>query len=151
MPFPIKDDLGKTDGAGESKNSDEPRAGARGGAGDAAGLVDRETVQEAIRELKNALQANKVVWGKTKEQFETSADWPTRVKAAELILAYGEGRPVERRIEIKANADTWEDQMKRHLGSAEGIRFLRSAGAITPDQADEALEKLAKNVKTASE
>ena len=142
----------KREGGRKSQNSAAGRAGA--GAADSADqpengpLVSRKSVTKAMQALEQALNAEKVVYGRSKDQFETQRDWPTVVRAAELILAYGEGRPVERRLEIRATSETFDAQKARMLSSPEGIRFLLAAKAITEAEATEAFTRLrAENVE----
>lgn len=113
----------------------EPRA--REGATES--LVDREICRKAVDRAVAALGAKRIVYGKSKDQFEEHDDWPTIIKAVELLLAYGEGRPIERRLELKGNLATFDQQRAQLMNSPEGIKLLRAAGLITDREAVEAL------------
>ncbi|MGB8166712.1 MAG: hypothetical protein WCF18_04425, partial [Chthoniobacteraceae bacterium] len=135
----------------ESKKSSEPRAGARASPSlpdMSAEVVSDQVFAEAQEALQKCLRAERPVWDKDSKSFRMEPDYPTIMAAVKVSLEYKIGRPVERRIEIRANTDTWEDQKQRHLESAEGIRFLLAAGAISREQADHALGKLAKNLSS---
>ncbi len=135
-------------------NSAGPRAGARASLLPpemSAEVVSDEIFAEAQEALQKCLRAERPVWDKDSKSFRMEPDYPTIMAAVKVSLEYKIGRPVERRIEIRANADTWEDQKQRHLESAEGIRFLLAAGAISREEADQALGKLAKSLNSSRE
>lgn len=117
----------ESDGEETQTTADQTsRAGAMAGS-----LVTKPTVKRAIQRLKDALDAKKVIYGKSKDQFQEQDDWPTIVKAAELLLAYGEGRPVERQLIIKGNAENFDERIAKLVASPAGRALAVQMGLIS--------------------
>lgn len=130
-----------TIGGAEAEENGPTDAGTRAREGQ---LIADSAKLAAVEALVEALGATRRYWDKDAKAWTIEPDYATRIRASELILAYAEGRPVERRLEVRANAETWEAQKSRQLKSPEGIRFLLAAGAVSRKEADEAFAKLGK-------
>jgi len=127
-----------------------PRAPVRAQA-DPGMLIPADLKAAALDKLGECLRATRRYWNKDAKTWDVEADFQTALRSIELILAYGEGRPVERRIELSLKGESWEEQRDRAMTSPEGVRFLLAAGAISREQADAALAELAFGCKTTPE
>jgi len=101
-------------------------------AGATTNLVDDATVQKALAKLVDALGAVKVTYGKSKDQFDRSPDWTVIVRAAELLLAYGPGRPIERQVRLTGDVSTFDDKITRLLATPAGVELARNLGLVEP-------------------
>lgn len=106
------------------------------------GLIPPKLKAGAIVAMGEALKAERKVWSKDAQDFVAEPDHATRLRAAELITAYAEGRPIERKFELRGNVETFEDRKAVMLESPEGIKTLRAVGAISEHEASAALRKL---------
>lgn len=93
----------------------------------------------ALASLNAALKATRSQHGSKGEGLKTEADHATRVKAAELILAYAEGRPVERSVKLTGDFSNYDDRLEKLCSTPEGLRIAINAGLV---------ETPAKTVKT---
>lgn len=85
-------------------------------------LLDKEgAIEKAVQTLMDCLGAVRYSWdGMAKEMVE-SADYSTRARAAEIILNYREGKPVERKEVVFASIDSL-DQMKEKMRQSPELR-----------------------------
>lgn len=123
------------------KTGPEPsRAGVRTDATE--GLIPPPLKSGAIDALRDCLGAEKLFWDKDTQRWRAEPDYPVRLKAAELTLAYAEGRPVERKLTITSTMETFEDKKSSLLQSREGIRSLVDLKLISEKEAEEAYSRI---------
>jgi hypothetical protein len=125
-------EVGKT---GKTENG--PRGRARLDSGE---LIPPKLKAKALAALDTCLDA--VKWRKEGAEWTKDPDYATIIRAAELTLAYAEGRPVERKFELRGSVETFEDRKAAMLESPEGIRTLRAIGVVSEREAAEAMLKL---------
>jgi hypothetical protein len=114
--------------AGEVQETADQTSRARSETGS---LVPKATVKKAIERLTKALNAKKTVFDRGSSKFVEHEDWPTIVKAAEMLLAYGEGRPVERQVIIKADAQNYDQKLEKLMASPAGRALAKQMGLVT--------------------
>ena len=105
----------------------EPRARA---CGDSSPLISDALRDEAIQTLKESLRATKSLWSREADAFVAEPDFSTRTRAAELVLAYAEGRPVERTVRLNGDFSTYSEKLARLVSTPEGLRIAIAAGLV---------------------
>ena len=101
-------------------------------------LISSALRDNALTALAEGLTATKTQWDTKEKGLRTDPDHSTRVKSAELILAYAEGRPVERKVNLTGDFNNYDSKLEKLLASPEGMRVAIAAGLVEP------LEKPAK-------
>ena len=101
-------------------------------------LIPPALRDSALAALAEGLTATKTQWDTKEKGLRTDPDHSTRVKSAELILAYAEGRPVERKVNLTGDFNNYDSKLEKLLASPEGMRVAIAAGLVEP------LEKPAK-------
>ena len=87
----------------------------RGGAESLSELLRKGGCREkAIQALGEALTATKQFWSQPGKQFVSEVDHITRIKAADILLSYTDGRPVERKEVVVATFES-VDEMKNRV------------------------------------
>ncbi len=94
-------------------------------------LEDRNLRTKAIAALERNLFAVNKVYDLKNKELVTYDDGPTQVKAALGLLAYTDGKPVERREIITRRAPTLED-LQKQAKSPEFRRALEELLAENP-------------------
>ena len=131
--------------------AESPHAQAGDGAVTAAGaLIPSEVKTKAIAALDAALTATRLLWSKELTTYIEEADHATRVRAAELVLAYAEGRPVERKLTLTGSAGGgFDERIAQLCATPEGLRIAISLGIVAEESND--IRKDAKSQKAKSE
>jgi hypothetical protein len=110
--------------------TDSPRSPASRATPPQGLLIPAAMRDRALRALAEGLMATKTQWDAKEKGLRTDPDHATRVKAAELILAYAEGRPVERVVKLTGDVSTYDDRLEKLLATPEGLRIARTLGII---------------------
>jgi hypothetical protein len=136
----------------EKANVEKPRAQActDGGVAEPGQIIPKNVKAEALTALHEALKADKALWSKELGKYYTEPDHATRLRAAELVLAYAEGRPVERKLTLTGSAGGgFDERIAQLCATPEGLRIAISLGIIAEESND--IRKDAKNQKKKSE
>ncbi len=107
-------------------------------------FVDVETLSEAFETLKEGLSATKRVRGTVKGTYEDVPDQPTRLKAAEQIIAFRLGRPNQNSTNFKFTLDaknrpgpTSADVVEKMLDAGiDIVGLLQTADKLETDEQD---------------
>lgn len=99
-----------------------PEKPPRAGAHDLKPMISAELKDEAIDGLRDGLRATRRYWDKGSEEWVVEPDYATRTRNIELILAYAEGRPVERTVKLTADFSTFSDKLAKLVSTPEGLR-----------------------------
>jgi hypothetical protein len=81
-------------------------------------------VENSIRVIREAMQATHRIFDSGKRQLIEVPDHKTRLAAVTLLLAYKEGRPVQRAAEITAKFESAEQVLERLNKSVDGRKAL---------------------------
>ena len=84
----------------------------------------------AVTALDRALDATRPKWDTAAKTFVEEQDFGTQLKAAELILAYTDGRPVERQVKLTGDFQNYDSKLEKLLASPEGMRVAIAAGLV---------------------
>lgn len=69
-----------------------------------ADLLTSEDLEGAVQVWRDGMEAQRLVWSaKLKMYVEAGPDWDTRRECSELIVAYMEGRPMERQLNLNGS------------------------------------------------
>lgn len=104
-------------------------------------IQTRELERKALDALEECLEAESMMFDKSSGCVEKIADGKTRLGAAQTILAYSAGKPIERKEIISSNADSIESVMKRIQTSPE----LRKAMREVLDQTEKSVIDVTKS------
>ncbi len=80
---------------------------------------------KAVAALERGLFAKSKIYDFRNKQMVTCDDFKTQVAAATVLLAYTDGKPIERREIVQRNVSTLEDLRKRAKASPELRRAVR--------------------------
>lgn len=132
MPLPKLNPDSVERNIGESRNEENgttrfPRASATP---PGVLLIPAELRAKALEAIEGALTAQRRYWDKDTKAFVEEEDHPTRLRAAELALAYDVGRPVERQVKLTGDVSTYDDKLERLLASPEGLALAIRLGLI---------------------
>lgn len=105
-------------------------------------LISPELRAKALAALEEGLSATKRFWDRENEKWIVEPDYPTRSRNAELVIAYSDGKPVERKVQLTGDFKDWNSKMEDALASPEGIRVALAANLITEQVAEEKRQKL---------
>lgn len=80
----------------------------------------------------DGLEATKKEYDKISETWSTVPDWKERRENANTIVAYMEGRPIERQMVLGGSFDGFGKMIAKMQGSPEALRVLRSMTGELP-------------------
>lgn len=114
----------------------ESRTRTNGAAGQSAGVnISQELINEAVQTLASALKAESVKWDGAAKVMVTNPDFQVRLRAAELLLNYGIGKPIERSVKLTGDFSSYSDRLTALCASPEGLRTAVMLGLVDPQQA----------------
>jgi hypothetical protein len=96
------------------------------------GIISEELTEKSMQVLVDSLKATKRVRS-GRGEYSDVPDYSTRLKAAELLVAYAHGRPANTSRNLNLNVS----ESRRGMSEADIIRQLASGGDV-----DSILEKL---------
>lgn len=85
-------------------------------------------LERAVRVWIDGLEATKKEYEKVSETWSEVPDWKERRECANMIVAYMEGRPVERQLVIGGSFEDLNAAMGKVKASPEAMRLLESMG-----------------------
>ena len=91
-----------------------------------ADFISQEDREDCARVIREAKQATMRVYSKEKGDLIVIPDHKTRLAATTLELAYIEGTPVKRSVEIKAEFESADMLIERLRSSPEAMRMIRA-------------------------
>ncbi len=95
-------------------------------------LIATNLRDDAIAGLSDSLKATRRFWDKASSAFVEEPDFATRLRAIELVLAYAEGRPVERKVSLTGDFKDYNSKLEKLLATPEGLRVAIAAGLVEP-------------------
>ena len=93
-------------------------------------LIPPSLRDAAVEELHATMKATRRYWDKASGAFVEEPDYATRQRAIELVLAYAEGRPVERKVNLTGDFSTYSEKLERMIATPEGLRLAIAAGLV---------------------
>ncbi len=106
-------------------------ASARAGDDALAVLIRPELREKALAALEEGLVATKRFYDKEAGGWVAEPDYQTRVRAAELVLAYAEGRPVERKVELKGSFAGYDEKLEKLCATPVGLAAAIKLGLVS--------------------
>jgi Zn-dependent M32 family carboxypeptidase len=91
-----------------------------------ADFITQEDREDCARVIREAKQATMRVYSKEKGDLIEIPDHKTRLAATTLELAYIEGTPVKRSVEVKADFESADVLIERLRSSPEAMRMFRA-------------------------
>jgi hypothetical protein len=88
-------------------------------------LLKPEYLDRAVQVWVDGLKATKDVYDARAKEWTTQPDWKERREAANMIVAYFEGRPIERQMVMKGSFRDLNDTLARMKQSPEAMRVLQ--------------------------
>ena len=104
-------------------------------------LEDRNARQLALDTLIDGLTSERSYYDVLRKSTVTEPDFKTRAQCAEILLAYTDGKPVERKEIIQHNADSMEALAARVKKSPELLSVMRKMVADAEKPAFESGKK----------
>ncbi len=98
-------------------------------------LIRPELREKALQALEDGLAATKRFFNKEAGGWIAEPDYQTRVKSAELVLAYDVGRPVERKVELKGSFTGYDEKLEKLCATPEGLAAAIKLGLVTEERA----------------
>jgi hypothetical protein len=98
-----------------------------------SGLIPADLKAKAIQALYAGLTATRRYWDKDQKAFVEEPDYGTRVKTAELVLAYAEGRPVERQVRLTGGFKEYNEKLEQLCSTPEGLAIAVKLGLVAEE------------------
>ncbi len=98
-------------------------------------LIKPELQQKALAALEEGMAATKRYFNKEDGGWVAEPDYATRVRSAELVLAYAVGRPVERKVELKGSFTGYDEKLEKLCATPEGLAAAIKLGLVTEERA----------------
>lgn len=90
-----------------------------------ADLLTSDDLEAAVQVWREGMEATRLVWSaKLKMYVEAGPDWDTRRECSELIVAYMEGRPMERQLNLNGSFMELGDLLRSVRLSGEALRLI---------------------------
>ena len=113
-------------------------------------MISPELKAEALATLADGLRATKRFWEKESASFVAEPDYATRTRNVELILAYAEGRPVERAVKLTGDFTSYSEKLARLCATPEGLRTAQALDLVEKPAAREKASALPAKPPTAA-
>lgn len=96
-------------------------------------LLDGDDLKAAVTVWREGMKATKFVWDANTKSFNDTGfpDWQIRSEMAEIVVAYMEGKPLERQLQITGKFEELNEMMSRLSGSPAAYRAIERSG-VTP-------------------
>ena len=96
-------------------------------------LIPPDLRAGAIDALRDGLKATRRYWSKEQKDFVEEPDYGVRVKTAELVLAYAEGRPVERQVRLSGDFKGFNEKLEQLCATPEGLAMAVKLGLVAEE------------------
>ena len=108
-------------------------------------LIAPDLRDDAIAALREGLKATRRFWDKASGMFQEEPDYAARTRAAELVLAYAEGRPIERQVKLSGDFSSYSDKLAKLVATPSGLKQAIALGLVEKPQKDASTVEIAGN------